>query len=156
MYLSVHTPVSLIIGKLIKNPLLSFALAFLAHLVLDSIPHDPIYQNDQIFSIVAGIDIFFMCLVLAILLFKNKLNLNLNTLTAIIGGALPDFLTGINIFTNSKVKILDDFAFFHNQIIHQLFYKPVTLSLFLVIIVQTFFFIFGFLVYFKLIHINKN
>jgi len=159
MYLTVHTPTSLIIGTLISNPLLAFILAFVFHLLWDVVPHDAKFIDEdelwqkkiKFFSILALID-FLLIFVLLFLLFKyQKINFTCSIISAFIGGVLPDILWGFNMLTKRKINILNKYYLFHNNVIHKLINKKIYISPIKMIFVQTIVLLITLLVYLKLI-----
>ena len=149
MYLTIHTPFSLIIGKLISNPLLAFILAFVFHFVLDAIPHDPL-TSLNIFVISAYIDLFLLSILIYILVRKKKLKLNTTYFCAILGGMFPDIILALNILTLNKIKILQIITHFHSSIVHKLIYPNIFISLNWAILIQGITFVLGLLLFLKL------
>lgn len=142
MYLTIHTPTSLIIGTQIHEPLLAFIFAFLGHLILDIIPHDhehveerPDKKTIKKYFYSAIIDLSMVAIFLLVLWQNDKLNLSWSILAAIVGGILPDFLWGIDTLTQGKNKILSAFHHFHNKI-HRLVIRSGFIPLKWVILVQ--------------------
>jgi len=131
MYLTIHTPTSLIIGSQVNNPLLAFIFAFIAHLILDIIPHDPIELRDwnknrevKKFLLIACIDSIILGIFLVILFLNQKLDINnYSLLVAILGGLMPDILWGLNDLTKKKIKILNKYGYFHYKILHPIIKK---------------------------------
>lgn len=162
MYLSVHTPTSLIIGSQVGNPLLAFIFAFIAHLILDIIPHDPIIFKDfdqwtdkkkiKKFFIMACIDFVVLGIFLIILFLNQKLNLNNYSIwAAIIGGILPDILWGLNDLSGKKIKILNKYGYFHHKILHSMIKKDSLLPWKYAILSQTIIFVLSLWIYLKII-----
>lgn len=158
MYLTVHTPISLIIGEKIKNPFLAFLVAFLAHLVLDAIPHDPAWQQATFLNFIMVIVLDFAVLSLFLfILWKKKKNIfkSVSVLSAIAGGIIPDVLWGINIISPVKFYFISQYQNFHHWV-HIIFYQQMFVSTNLAIIIQGATFVLGLLLYLKLSSLNKK
>ncbi len=163
MYLSVHTPTSILIGSQINQPLLAFLIAFVAHLLFDIIPHDPIvtgkwnwgqYQGWQKILKVLFIlffDLAFLCLFLICLYLSKKINFSASIIWAIIGGILPDVVWGLDEVFNGKIKILKIFHQFHSHFIHSLISKSFHIPLKFAILIQSLFFILPLIIYLAII-----
>jgi len=143
MYLTIHAPTSLIIGSSVPNPILAFILAFIAHLAWDTIPHDSKklseWANENRLSryfLVALIDFIVLGILLLILWQTRNINFTWSMVTALVGGILPDVLWGLNVLTNSKIKIIDAYSNFHSKTIHRLLKKKFYLSVELAILIQ--------------------
>lgn len=156
MYLSVHSPVSLIVTKFSFNPIISFLLAFILHFVIDTIPHESISlhlwarkNKAQRYFILALIDFFILFILLYFLYSFQKFNLNLNTFAALLGGILPDILWGLNVLSKNKIKFLNNYSKLHLNL-HTLFYKNIYLSDFLSFLIQILTFILFILLYLKI------
>jgi len=138
MYLTVHTPFSLIIGTKIKNPFVSFFVAFLSHFILDAIPHDPKWQTDSAFNFAITVIIDFI-LVFSLLIILNKYKKNIlssiSLLSATAGGIMPDVLWGINIISPIKFYFLNQYQNFHHWV-HTIFYQKMFISWPMVILIQ--------------------
>lgn len=154
MYLTVHTPTSLIIGTQIHQPFLAFIFAFLTHLILDIIPHDPIKLADKPdkktikrLAIATGIDLILVVILLAVLSQKDKLDLNLSIFTAVIGGIMPDILWGSDVLTKDKIKVLKIYRAFHSKFLHCLIISKGCLSIKWSVLVQASVFIITLLIY---------
>lgn len=154
MYLIAHTSLSLVIGATTTNPVWAFILAFLAHFVLDAIPHDSkkmyLWQQNlslkkvnKILFLIEVIEfILIFCLLLS-LYFQQKLILSWTMLAAIIGGVLPDVIWGINNLTHKKIKILNKYHQWHatvdNKFLLKYFLMPVYGEVLVHLIVVVFF-----------------
>jgi len=156
MYLTVHTPTSLIIGSQINQPIISFILAFLAHFVLDIIPHDPQELHKwakknhlkRTFYI-AFIDVALVSIFLFILWQNGKLTFNAPMILAIIGGIMPDILWGLDDLSKGKIKILNVYHKIHHKI-HQLVCPRIFISLKQAVLIQGAIFILTLWIYLKL------
>lgn len=158
MYLTVHTAPSLIIGASTGNPILAFIFAFITHLILDIIPHDPkkLENSPNKKTVIklfyyALIDLTLIIFLLLILWNQNKFSLNLTMFMALAGGIAPDVLWGFEILTKHKIKILKIYRNFHSNFIHTLVYKKKYLPLPWVILSQGFIFITTLWIYLKII-----
>ncbi|HPA25625.1 MAG TPA: hypothetical protein PLK76_02605 [bacterium] len=152
MYLTVHTPISLIIGTKIKNPFLAFALAFLAHFILDSIPHDPAWQAATHLNFIITIATDFLLLfflLLTIKKYRKNILKSASVLSAIAGGILPDVLWGINIISPIKFYFITQYQNFHHWV-HLIFYHEQYIDWRLVILSQGLTFLLGLLCYLKI------
>ena len=116
MYLTTHAPISLIIGTKIKNPFVSFFVAFAAHFVLDAIPHDPLWQTETSFNFTITVLTDFI-LLFSLLLILNKYRKDIlssvSILSALAGGIMPDVLWGINIISPIKFDIITQYQSFN-------------------------------------------
>lgn len=158
MYLTVHTPTSLIIGSQIHQPLLAFILAFLAHLILDIIPHDPEKIQEQSnkktikrLTYFAFIDLILIIILMAILWQNNKINLSTSVLAAVVGGIMPDILWGLDVLTQRKIKVLNIYHRFHSKFIHCLIISKISIPLKWVVLVQSTVFILTLWIYLRII-----
>ncbi|MBU4482126.1 hypothetical protein KKC16_01600 [Patescibacteria group bacterium] len=129
MYMTVHTPTALLIGVATHNPILAFVLAFISHFLLDIIPHDSIKTKDRIKNVkhflkLGSIDLICLFGFLVILYFTKNLDCEASIIAAIIGAVLPDFIWGINMLTNKKIKILNLYSIFHSKIIDKKIVYP--------------------------------
>lgn len=123
MFLTIHAAAGAVIGNSMPNPILAFALGFVSHFVLDRIPHfDPnldttTEKNFQFTkpvtqtAIIAFIDTAFTA-ILAFMLIDKFHAQPVNTLCAMAGAILPDYLVGFSILI--KNKYLSAFYRFHN------------------------------------------
>jgi len=157
MYLIVHTPASLIIGSQINQPVLAFSLSFLAHLVLDIIPHDPKLINDwqnknpiSRTAVIATIDIILIIFFCYILYSCHKLNFSISVLFAIIGGIIPDALWVFDNLTHGKISVIQKYHKLHHRL-HTVIYKEMFISLKYAILTQILIFIITLWVYLKII-----
>ncbi|MFW0862121.1 MAG: hypothetical protein ACKKL6_00870 [Candidatus Komeilibacteria bacterium] len=120
MYLTTHSAVGIAIATKTINPFFAFILAFIAHYILDMIPHgdEEIFEKDisaakrykKIISIV-----IFDLIITGIYAFMIMTKTNINPViifAAILGSILPDILWGI--YDVRKIKILKPFVKFHN------------------------------------------
>lgn len=152
MYLTTHAPVSLIIGTKIKNPFVSFFVAFAAHFVLDAIPHDPLWQtiNSFNFTITVLTD-FILLFSLLLILKKYRKNIlsSVSILSALAGGIMPDVLWGINIISPIKFDFITQYQNF-NHWIHIIFYQKMFVSWTLVAVIQSATFLIGLIIYLKI------
>lgn len=131
MYLTTHTPTSLIIGSQISHPLLAFILGFIAHLILDIIPHEDKNLSKWLRKNWIRRSLFIVCLdfiliaILLLILYANqKLNLNNYSIwAALLGGYMPDILWGFDDLFKGKIKILKLYHRFHNDIMHTIILK---------------------------------
>ena len=155
MYLTIHTPLSLILGKKIKKPILVFILAFLVHLILDSIPHEIISKHNYYFYIIMICDLILLSSLLYILYKQNKIKFNLITITAILGGIMPDALWFLNDLTFNKIFFLNSYSQL-NIFIHKIFYPPVFIPWYLSIIIQLFTFAITLLIFYKISKKQKH
>lgn len=144
MFLTVHTPIALIIGSEINSPLLAFILGTVSHFVLDLIPHDPEemnkWQNKSVLktALLAMIDLIVLAILLIIINQLKKINFSDALLAALIGAIWPDFIWGLNELTKGRIKPLRQFFNFHHyvhQIIHKKIYIPVVLAIIIQILV---------------------
>ncbi len=130
MYLVVHGVAGMVIGGQITNPLLSFVSSFVAHFLLDIIPHDNLELEEWMskgrekekFMLVGLIDILILVIIIA-LLNKNHLTVNKPAvITGMIGGLLPDLIWVFGILIKTKNRLAVWFKEKHTQI-HRLLYK---------------------------------
>jgi hypothetical protein len=140
MFITVHATAGIIIGKHIDNPFFAFALAFIAHFILDIIPHGDQKLGKRFFGIRFGgnelteaekslkaialyglIDAFGL-IFLILYLFRNFPILDSDSVTwGIIGSILPDLIVGLYVL--GKFKILKPFYEFHTWNHHLLLNK---------------------------------
>ena len=149
MFLTVHTPASIIIGKLISNPILAFVLAFVFHFILDAIPHDP-FIPENVFLLIAFMDLLLVCFLIFVLYKKKKIKLNSVYVFAILGGIVPDAMWFFSELINHKLYFLKLHTYFHHEIIHKMFYSQIFLPVWLVVLVQGSFLFLGLFVFLKI------
>ena len=152
MYLTTHAPISLIIGTKIKNPLVSFFVAFATHFVLDAIPHDPLWQTETSFNFtITGLTDFILLFSLLLILNKYRKDIlsSVSILSALAGGIMPDVLWGINIISPIKFDIITQYQSF-NYWVHAIFYQKMFVSWPLVVIIQGTTLLIGLIVYLKI------
>jgi hypothetical protein len=99
MLILAHSTVGLLIGTVVKNPVLSFFLAWLSHYILDFIPHsDAGYfkankiewrKNKKILAWIF-LDAILSCFLLLALVFKKGIQLSL--ISAYFGSLVPDII----------------------------------------------------------------
>lgn len=157
MYLTVHTPFSLIIGKKIKNPFLAFTMAFIAHFILDAIPHDPAWQGaTQLnFFIIIAVDFLLLFFFLLIIRkYQKNILKSVSILSAIAGGIVPDILWGINIISPIKFDFIVQYQNFHH-FVHLIFVDNIFIPWQLVVLVQGGTFILGLIYYLKIFKKTK-
>jgi len=162
MFLTVHTPLSLVIGASIANPFLAFILGFLGHFALDSIPHDskkthlwskrqPLKKINKMLFLIEVIEFIIIFTLLAVLYLNNKLILSYSMAAALVGGWLPDVLWGLNNLTQKRIKILNLYHKIHSFADDHYLTKYCLLPVYGEILVQVFFAL-GFLfLYLKII-----
>jgi len=143
---------------LVSNPLLAFILAFIFHLILDIIPHEPLELHNWInknkikkYVFCVGTDLILLITFLSILYFTHKLNLNLTILAAIIGGLFPDVIWGIDGLIKLKTKIIRDFNQFHVEFLHKIIYTKKYIPVKYVILIQLAIFVLTLCIYLRII-----
>lgn len=159
MFLTTHTSASLIIGALIANPLAAFVLAFIFHLFLDIIPHEPKLINDfddwfkkiKKYILIACIDFIIIIIMLGVLWYYKKISFSSAMIWAIIGGILPDVLWGINDLFKKKIKILNIYSKFHNIFLHKIIYKKIYLPTHFAFLIQIIFLIIFLVIYLRIV-----
>ncbi|HPI67428.1 MAG TPA: hypothetical protein PKZ16_02720 [bacterium] len=150
MFLTAHTPLSLVIGASITNPFLAFVLGFLGHFALDLIPHDskklhlwvkkqPLEKINKVYFLIEVAEFFIIFLLLAVLYLSNKLPLSYGLVAALIGGWLPDVLWGLNNLTQKRIKILNFYHKIHSFADDHFLTKYCLLPIYGEILVQLFF-----------------
>ncbi len=107
-----HSTVGLLIGTVVKNPVLSFFLAWLSHYILDFIPHsDAGYFKDRGENWLKNklaiawvfLDAVLSVIVLGLVIAKNGLDLNL--LAGYCGSLGPDVLDNSPLWSETIRKI---------------------------------------------------
>jgi len=129
MLILAHSTVGLLIGTAVKNPVLSFFLAWLSHYILDFIPHsDTGYfktkgenwlQNKKIVAWVIGDGLLSVFLLMAII-FKRGFQLSL--ITAYLGSLLPDVIDNSPFWSKTlhqKIPLINwGYRHIHNHFHH--------------------------------------
>jgi hypothetical protein len=150
MFLTVHTPLGIIIGQAVTNPLLAFLLGIVSHYLFDIIPHGDTnvpkkYLNPIHITLAGLIDLVVLAIYVIFLLSLNVEILSLNILLAVLGSWLPDILQAFYFkFQGKTLGRLQDFHnFFHDlisnkyqfQLIHGLIFQIIVLVFLTIIII---------------------
>ncbi|MCX6737327.1 MAG: hypothetical protein NTX26_01100 [Candidatus Parcubacteria bacterium] len=130
MLILAHSTVGLLIGTVVKNPVLSFLLAWLSHYILDFIPHsDAGYfkargenwlKNKKVVSWIF-LDAILSGTLLLILTFKNGFQPSL--VSAYFGSLLPDIVDNSPFWSEALRKfppINWEYRYIHNHFHHTL------------------------------------
>ena len=132
MFLTVHVASGLIIGKYIPSAIFAFVVAFISHIILDIIPHDPIeLERWKKPEITKTLIIFFLIelpliAILLITLFNiNSFELTPSILSAILGAVILDFLWGSYLIF-PKLKFMKVFKTINHKS-HKIIYKKIYL-----------------------------
>ena len=146
MLLVVHASIGALIGKKIQNNFLAFAISFVAHFIMDFLPHGDheIVNNFKAKKQTAKLYVYLLSdaistilLIIAILSSDNFTNTK-GLFYGIIGGILPDII--VFIFHLSKGHIFNKFAKIHDSI-HTFLDNKKPISFILGLIIQISFFV---------------
>lgn len=120
MYLTTHSAVGIVLATKTVNPLFAFIFAFIAHYILDIIPHgdESIFNKDisaakrykKIISIVL-LDLAITAVYVFFIMTKVPLS-PVIIFAAVLGSILPDIIWGI--YDIKSIKILKPFVKLHN------------------------------------------
>lgn len=128
MTLTTHATLGAVIGHAVGNPILAFVFGFISHLLIDMIPHGDtvladnykVHKKDRKKAL-AYVMVDAIVAIFFILLLTNTKSLgDMGPFTwGIIGGVLPDLLTGIYEITKTKwLKKFNEIHFlFHDCIV---------------------------------------
>jgi len=125
MFLTVHAAAGILIGEQTSSPWLAFFLGIASHLVLDMIPHgdENLVSNKNQktrfykYMVISALDTLGVIVLAFILWQKNKINLSLPQLAAIVGAVLPDYIWGLSEITHwnfTTVLTKKIFEWFHD------------------------------------------
>lgn len=134
MYLTVHAASGLFIGSQVGNPWFAFVLGFVAHFLLDIIPHDPIELENwykanlgkkeyKRFFFAGLIDVVLLGIIMGALWRCGKNIFEPSIIAGMIGTLLPDFMWTGAIALNIKNRFTEWFYNFHDNN-HKLIYRP--------------------------------
>lgn len=162
MFLTAHTPLSLIIGSQTANPLVAFLLAFLGHFVLDAIPHDSLKLHNwlknkklsevnKIYLLIEILEFILIFIFLSWLYGQHKLFFSTSLVAALVGGYLPDVLWGIKNLIPKKIKFLEVYQKIHSFIDEKFLIKYFLLPTYLEALSQVICFVFFTWLYLKFI-----
>ena len=138
MFLTAHSAIGVAIATKATNPWLAFIFAFIAHYVIDAIPHgdEILFDNmktkkEKYTKLTIMLIIDFAIIALYLLLIMTKISLNpVIIFTAVLGSILPDILWGL--YDIKPVSVLKPFVKLHN-ICHNIFNKKLSLKTGLII-----------------------
>ena len=139
MLILAHSTVGLLIGTVVKNPVLSFFLAWLSHYVLDFIPHsDSGYfkvkgvnwlKNKKVLAWIFLDAILSVTLLLTLIL---KRGFQLSLVSAYFGSLLPDIIDNSPFWSKSLRKFYPinwEYEHIHKYFHHTITSKKLFLSL---------------------------
>ena len=136
MYQVVHGLSGVLIGSQTKNPVIAFILGVVSHFILDAIPHDSLeihnWQDNgrgekmKKFVLEASLDLFLFLSIILILIYTDKLKINMPVVAGVTGTLLPDYVWAVAELFKIKNTVTDKYKQFHNWV-HGIFYKPVYL-----------------------------
>lgn len=128
MTLTTHATLGAVIGHAVGNPILAFVFGFISHLLIDMIPHGDtvladnykVHKKDRKKAL-AYVMVDAIVAIFFVLLLTNTKSLgDMQPFTwGIIGGVLPDLLTGIYEITKTKwLKKFNEIHFlFHDCVV---------------------------------------
>lgn len=133
MFLTAHSAIGIAIATKATNPWLAFILAFIAHYILDAIPHGDEVLFDKMktkkekytkLSMMLIID--FAIIAIYLLLIMTKISLDpVIIFAAVLGSILPDVIWGL--YDIKPIKVLKPFVKLHN-ICHNIFNRKLSLK----------------------------
>lgn len=139
MLILAHSTVGLLIGTVVKNPVLSFFLAWLSHYVLDFIPHgDAGYfkakginwiKNKKVLTWILFDAILSVTLLLVLIMKKGT---QLSLISAYFGSLLPDIIDNSPFWSKNlrKIPVINwEYKHIHNHFHHTATNKKLFLSL---------------------------
>lgn len=141
MFLTIHASIGALIGEYAPNAFWAFLMGFIAHFLLDLIPHGDqdlvkgYYKKEKVKRMVAiaSIDAIVMISLILTLLNRGAFAHPSIVTWGVIGSILPDFLVGIHELSKNRFfKKFNQFHFF----IHDTFTKKIRVSLTSGIIIQ--------------------
>jgi hypothetical protein len=150
MFLTVHTPLGIIIGQGVASPILAFVVGLISHYLFDLIPHGDTkvpqkYLNSIHIAFAGLVDLFFVAIYIIILFFLNVEFLKISIIFAILGSWFPDILQAFYFKFQGKIlgKLQDFHNFFHNlisikyqfKLIHGLIWQFIILIILTVILI---------------------
>ena len=119
MFLTTHSAIGIAIATKVANPWLAFAFAFIAHYILDIIPHgdEPIFKTEtkkqRYKKIIYALIIDLIIVAIYIFFIMTKIPLNpVIIFAAVLGSILPDILWGL--YDITQIKIFRPFTQIHN------------------------------------------
>ncbi|MDG1949652.1 MAG: hypothetical protein P8J32_02380 [bacterium] len=128
MTLTTHATLGAVIGHAVGNPVLAFVFGFISHLLIDMIPHGDTgladnykihHKKKKTALAYVMVDAIFAIFFVLMLANTKDLTSMQNFTWGIIGGVLPDLLTGI--YEITKTKFLKGFNtvhfFFHDYFV---------------------------------------
>ncbi len=123
MFLTVHTPLGIIIGQSVANPILAFVFGLISHYILDLIPHGDTkvpkkYLNPIHIAFAGLVDLFVILIYIIFLISLNVELLQLNIILAVFGSWVPDILQAFYFKYGGGIlsKIQNFHNFWHNLI----------------------------------------
>ena len=133
MFLTAHSAIGVAIATKATNPWLAFSLAFIAHYILDAIPHgdEALFDNmktkkDKYTKLSIMLIIDFVIIAIYLLLIMTKISLDpVIIFAAVLGSILPDILWGL--YDVKPIKILKPFIKLHSAC-HNVFHKKLSLK----------------------------
>lgn len=111
MTLTTHATLGAVIGHAVGNPILAFVFGFISHFMIDMIPHGDtgladnykVHKKKKKTALAYVMVDAIFCIFFVLMLANTKdLNSMQNFTWGIVGGVLPDLLTGVYEITKSK------------------------------------------------------